>query len=337
MDYKKITEKVYEDLENERLVQAITSCLRLARLNKDYRNLAIFLREITSDKVAFCDVFWEATRELKEDAQKFLYDMSFKRWVEERTVCYDPKATDDEKIVYPLGVGELLSEIEQLEKGINEISTPQGMTPYDTAYFEDRNIHTRVELRNRIRAMNTIKDRIRSRCFNYIIEIEKQLHEQEKTQSFIFDVQNNVNNFFKGNNQDIYDKLKKATELSNSTNKEDYSLLLTEIRRILKSIADFFYPAQEDKVICSDGAERILDDARYINRIQEYLSIKFGDSKSDELLKAEYKYLSNFIRKLNSLASKGVHADVDFAEAKQGFLCLYMFLNNMINCLQLKK
>lgn len=125
--------------------------------------------------------------------------------------------------------------------------------------------------------------------------------------------------------------MQKATELANSSKKEDYSLLLTEIRRILKSVANHFYPAQNGKVICSDGTERILDDYSYLNRLQEYLSKNFGTSKSDKLLKAEYEYLSNFIRKLNDLASKGVHADVDFAEAKQGLLCLYMFLNNLVN------
>ncbi len=331
MDYQKTINKIYEELEKDKLLQAIMSCLRLARLNKDYRNVAIFLREITSDKAAFRDAFWEATKELKEDARKYLYEKSFERWLEERTVCWDPKATDDEKMVYTLGVGELLSDIEQLEKSVNELSTPKGMTPFDTAYFEDRNTKARVELRNRIRDINTVRERIRSRCFNYTIEIEKQLYEQKQTHNFIFDAQNHVNNFFKGESQDIYDKLQRATELSNSSKKEDFSLLLTEIRRILKSVADYFCPAQEDKVICSDGAERVLDGDNYLNRLQEYLSKKFGKSKSDELLKAEYEYFSNFIRKLNDLASKGVHADVDFAEAKQGLLCLYMFLNNLVN------
>jgi hypothetical protein len=337
MDYQKIINKIYEDLEKDKLVQAVISCLRLAKLNKDYRNVVIFLREITSDKAAFRDAFLEVTRGLKAEALKYLHEGSFERWLEERTVCWNPKATDDEKIVYTLGAGELLSDIEQLEKSINELSAPKGMTPYDTAFFEDRNIKTRVELRNQIRNMNMVKERIRSRCFNYVTEIEKQLYEQRQTQNFIFDAQNHVNNFFKGENQDIYDKLQKATELSNSNEKEGYSLLLTEIRRVLKSVADHFYPAQESKIVCSDGVERILDDSNYLNRLQEYLSKKFGKSKSDELLKAEYEYFSNFIRKLDGLASKGVHANVDFAEAKQGLLCLYMFLNNLINRLQLKE
>lgn len=37
-----------------------------------------------------------------------------------------------------------------------------------------------------------------------------------------------------------------------------------------------------------------------------------------------------FARKLNDIASKGVHAEVTSGEAKQGLVGLYLFLSNII-------
>jgi hypothetical protein len=51
-------------------------------------------------------------------------------------------------------------------------------------------------------------------------------------------------------------------------------------------------------------------------------------------MRAEVDLLSTFFRKLNDIASKGVHANVTAQEAKQGMVGLYMFLYNVIARLQ---
>jgi hypothetical protein len=52
---------------------------------------------------------------------------------------------------------------------------------------------------------------------------------------------------------------------------ESYSLLLTEIRRAIKAIADFFYPPINKVVTCLDGKERLLGEEQYLNRLHEYI------------------------------------------------------------------
>jgi hypothetical protein len=60
----------------------------------------------------------------------------------------------------------------------------------------------------------------------------------------------------------------------------------------------------------------------------------FRKSTSRDLLKADLDYLAVFARKLNDVASKGVHAEVSAQEAKQGLLGLYTFLFNVSYKLQ---
>jgi hypothetical protein len=45
--------------------------------------------------------------------------------------------------------------------------------------------------------------------------------------------------------------------------------------------------------------------------------------------KIQDRLLVVFARRLNAMASKGVHAEVTLSEARQGFLGLYMFLYNL--------
>jgi len=149
-------------------------------------------------------------------------------------------------------------------------------------------------------------------------------------------IQNDVNNYFKGRSEDVYTKLQKAAQFVDSNDPEDLSLLLTEVRRAIKAAADFFYPPIAVPVKCSDGEERILGEDRYLNRLNEYLATAFDKSSSQELLRGELEHLAVFARRLDHVASKGVHAVVSAGEAKQGLLGLYMFLYNIISRLQEK-
>jgi len=71
-----------------------------------------------------------------------------------------------------------------------------------------------------------------------------------------------------------------------------------------------------------------------LNRLQEFLVANFSKSSSRELLYAELDYFGVFVRCLNSVASKGVHATVSMSEAKQGLVGLYLFLYNVCSHLQ---
>ena len=200
------------------------------------------------------------------------------------------------------------------------------MEPFDAAAFTDRFIHEKAHIRLRMKALQTIKARLKTRCLNYAIQIERQLASQSQSQGFLEDVQNDVNNFFKSRSDDVFLKLQKAAELSVSTDLEDASLLLTEVRRALKAVADHFYPPVAGKVTCSDGVERALGKEQYMNRLQEFLAAELAQSTAKDLLRAELDYLTAFLRRLNDMASKGVHASATLTESKQGLVGLYFFL-----------
>ncbi|RII25142.1 MAG: hypothetical protein CXR31_14730 [Geobacter sp.] len=336
MDYPSAIERVYEHLEGGHVDKAAMTCLRIARNLNDYLYAAIFLREMYPVDREFMRILYDDTNHLKKETQKFLYENSFTYWIDTHTLDYSLGTSEDgdARNVLTIAVGEINPELEQWERSIQDLALPPGMGEFDTAAFTDRYTGRKSQIRLRIKAIHTVKERIKTRCLNYAIRIERQLQAQSKSKSFLDQIHNDVNNYFKAHSDDVYVKLQKAAQLIDSNDPEDLSLLLTQVRRAIKAAADFFYPPVTEPVKCSDGAERDLGDEQYLNRLHEFLSVTFKKSTSRDLMKTELDYLAVFARRLNDVASKGVHTDVTAPEAKQGLLGIYMFLYNVCSRLQ---
>jgi hypothetical protein len=332
MLHNELLEQIFTWVEEGEAEKAVRTCLRLSRRIGDHMNTALFLHELFEDRKDVARVLYEEMSNLKEEAQKYVYQQSLERWIQSRTLPFQPVANSDErekKNVLVTPVGELSLDIEQCEKSIADLAVPTGMGEYDTAAFVDRHNELKGQFRLRIRAINTIKSRVLNHCLNFAIGVEKQLETQGKSVTFLQAAQNEVQNYFKFRSEDVYEKLQKANQLVDSVSPEDHSLLLTQVRRAIKSVADFFYPPEAQPKTCADGKTRALGDEQYLNRLHEFVYTQFPRSTSTELLRAELEYLLVFAKRLNDVASKGVHASVSMTEAKQGLLGLYLFLYNI--------
>lgn len=334
MDHADAVARIYEYLEKDQVEKAVMGCLRLARSAKDYLNAAILLRELYPDRNEVARVLLDDTAHLKQEAQKFILRTSAERWLEAHTLDMDFSGDEDvdegnKRNVLKVAAGEIDSELDQWERAIADMTLPPGMQSFDTAAFTDRFVQHKAMIRLRIKALQTVKSRVKVRCLNYAIQMERQLTSQQQTQGFLESVQNEVNNFFKARSDDVYLKLQKATQLSASADLEDASLLLTEVRRALKAVANYFWPPEAGEVICSDGKAHPMGEDQYMNRLQEFLATKLPRSTSTDLLQAELDHLVSFIRRLNDVASKGVHAAVTIAESREGLVGLYFFLFNV--------
>jgi hypothetical protein len=339
MNTTEVLSRIFDHVENGDVDKAVRASLRLSRHIGDHMNTALFLRELTDDRKEIARVLFDDTNHLKKEAQKYLYDQAFERWLNSRTLPFSISSDSNgvEKNVLVVSVGEFPAELEQCEKSIEDFAIPTSMGEYDSAAFMERYSAIKGELRLRIKAINTIKSRILNHCLNFAIQVERQLDAQHKTVTFLQTAQNEVQNYFKTRSDDVYEKLLKANQLVNSESREDLSLLLTQVRRAIKAVADHFYPSVPGTIRCSDGIERVLGEDQYLNRLHEFVYSRFPRSTSLELLRAELDHLLAFAKRLNDIASKGVHADVSMLEAKQGFLGLYMFLYNLCQRLEVKE
>ena len=325
--------KIYNHIENDKVDNAVFACIRLSRTIGDVFNTLLFLKELRPDKKQSDQAFYDEVKGFKKEEQKYLWKTVSEHWIEERTLDYSI-SDDPDKTVLVMGVGEMNKEIQYLKEIISDLKTPTRMEGFDLAAFTDSYDQTKSKLRLKISGISTILERIRTRCLNYASRIEYQLSAQKGTESFLMSVQNEVNNYFFARSEDTYKKLRKATDLLSSGSSEDCALLLTSIRRAIHSAADFFYPPVENDVMCVDGKTRKMGKEQYLNRLHAFVLQSFEKSTSTDLIKAELEHLMVFAKRINEIASKGVHAQVTESEAKQGLLGLYLLLANVIEKLK---
>src|SRR5260370_34386475 len=106
---------------------------------------------------------------------------------------HDDKPDGDRRTVLKIAAGELDAKREQWERAIAHLAVPPGMAPFDTAAFTNWFLHSKGNIRLQIQAIDTIKSRLKTRCLNYAIQIERQLELQRQGQGFLEAVQNDVN------------------------------------------------------------------------------------------------------------------------------------------------
>jgi hypothetical protein len=329
MEKKQLIERIYNHVESGDTDKASIACLRLARKVGDSFSTIVFLRELYPDQDQFEVAFYEEAQNLNTKAKEFLWKTTAKRWLDERTLDFSI-STDSTKNVLAMGVGEMVREVEQLRSSIDDLELPEGMGEYDTAAFTDRHLGLKVQARLKIKACQTILERVRTRCLDYATRIERQIAAADVASDLMARLQIDVQNYYAERCDSAYKKLRKADSLIGSAEPEDHALLLTSIRRAVKAVADHHFPPKPDPQVCLDGQIHELGDQQYLNRLQEFCSSLAPSSASGLLLQAELDYLAVFIRKLHEVASKGVHDEVSSLEAKQGLLGLYMFLSNLI-------
>jgi len=340
MDLHALAGRVHDHLENDEVEKAVMASLRLARAASDHLNAANFVRELYPERSEVARVLHDDLAHLKSEAVEFVWRRSAENWIELHTI--EDMAADQKHLpagerrnVLKLAVGEIEGELAHWNRVLAE-APPTGLTPMDAAAFAVAHQQQSADIFQRVRAIQIIKSRLKTRCLNYAIQMERQLGMQRSTDTLLWTVQNEVHNYFKERSEDIYRKLQKAAQLASSSDAEDASLLLTEVRRILKAVADLLYPASPDRVVCSDGKERTMGDEQYMNRLEQLLSTQVHRSSARELAMAELRLLAAFTRRLNDMASKGVHADVAPSEARQGLVGLYMLLFNLTQLLTVK-
>jgi len=162
MDERELIDRIYNHVESGDTDKATVACLRLARMLGDSFNTIVFLRELYPDRHQLKIAFFEETQDLKKDTQEFLWKTTQDRWIQERSLDFSLSADQDDRNVLAMGVGELIREVEQMEKSIDDLKLPQGMGEFDTAAFTDRHTELMGQMRLKVRACHTILERVRT-------------------------------------------------------------------------------------------------------------------------------------------------------------------------------
>lgn len=144
------------------------------------------------------------------ETTKQIWQSTGEGWLEEHTVDTAPNPDNPDNSVMAMCIGEMLRELNDIEKTIADLVVPRGMGEFDTAAFQDRYGSQKALLRLKAMAIRQVVERVRTRCANHVSRVESQLRTERKPIEFLASIQNAVNNYFATQSEHAYRKLQKG-------------------------------------------------------------------------------------------------------------------------------
>ena len=119
-----------------------------------------------------------------------------------------------------------------------------------------------------------------------------------------------------------------------SDNPEDWSNAVHSCRRILQDLADFVYPAREDRKIDINGREKVLKFGpdNYINRLVAFIEERSTSSRFHAVVGSQLRFIGERLDALFEAAQKGSHATIsDRVEADRYVVYTYMIVGDILS------
>ncbi|CAA6804952.1 MAG: FIG00640624: hypothetical protein [uncultured Sulfurovum sp.] len=130
----------------------------------------------------------------------------------------------------------------------------------------------------------------------------------------------------------ISEQLMLAFKSVSSNRKEEWSQALTSCRRLLESLADKLLPASDEKI---NG--RVLKQGQYVNRLWAFMDRSIESDTNKALAKTHIDFLGSWLEKVNKLANKGVHADLNQIEAVKAVFHTYLVVADILEYVNKKE
>jgi len=327
------------DTGTVKLSSVIRSCIRIARLRNDFVSLLWLQRELIDNQNEFerRRVFSEIIPHFTKDQFNHFNKLFVEMWMQERpAIAFEDGRIEKIDMIIGKNVSELENELKGMIDTYNRAQTPAGMHPFDTAKLEEQNFHLRVQTQAYINHYQKILESIKNRVYDFLSQTEKQLL-YGQFHSDIFEqnrqyVELRLNQVCPEALKELVSALQRVKEKTPETRAQ----ALLSCRRLLKDLADVFYPPISQPVTGADGKTRDLSEEKYISRLWQFITDKTQKTASVELIQASLNDLGNRLDRIYEFTNKGVHAEVEEFEMNQCLIQTYLLTGDLLRILDKK-
>lgn len=169
---------------------------------------------------------------------------------------------------------------------------------------------------------------IKKYCHDYIAHLISKIRYSGTTKSSFDLLKEAVDDKFLEIDPELAEQMMLAFKSISSDNKEEWSQALTTCRRLLESLADNLYPAN-DKIINN----RTFKQNQYVNRLWQFMHEAIQSDTNKTLAKAHVDYLGSWLERNNKATNKGVHDEVTQLEATKFVFHIYLMLADLLEYL----
>jgi DNA uptake protein ComE-like DNA-binding protein len=171
---------------------------------------------------------------------------------------------------------------------------------------------------------------IRTRGHKKAAALHKELSTDKSIENSFAVLKNAVEDKLFDVNAELAEKIILVFKSVESENKEEWSQALVTCRRFLEELADFLYPATENKI-----GGRVLGQSNYINRIWAFMDERIESASNKDLAKAHIDFLGSYLQRTYRLTNKGVHADIDRTEAVKTVFHTYLIVIDLLSYIKI--
>lgn len=220
---------------------------------------------------------------------------------------------------YPLSQVEAKIEVENTK--LAQLRIPD--TSADTARIIVRDIRANIsETAVRIAKLGGVKSRVISLIHDFVTNVYYERTFDNLAEGIFESYKKDIDLLIAENSGDIIEQIPSVVARLSESDSESISQALTTCRRIIDSFANHIFPASEETFNIG-GNELSLKENNVLNRINVFI---YQNCESTNRRKKLKQNLTN----LYSRVSSGVHSDVDYKEAKNLFLNVYLILGEIL-------
>jgi hypothetical protein len=229
-----------------------------------------------------------------------------------------------------------VQQIEELVQMLREqeaatlLPAPSGMHNYDLGKHVSEQTEGRARLVESRFAQDAVLARIKDRLWEFLTETEYELTFGEATAETFDRLRSYVDSQLTMIAPLALEQFQVAYRRLKSGGVEDRAHALTSCRRVLKTMADELYPPSSESVNGFDGKARVLDDAKFVNRLVQYVAETVGRHENGAVVQAALEDVGARLGALNELASKGVHAEVTSYEVDTCVVQTYLVVADVL-------
>lgn len=322
------------DLPTNTTAASTRRALRIASLRRDLVNqlwLHWELADMTADKetkhaeLGSNQIRAQLDSLLGAEEASNRTEEAFARYCRNRTLT-----VDGESLINGVSVGQLEQNGILVRKLYEDLEAPEDLTPVGSYFAAETVDAGRSKMLPLIQQNLTLLERIKSSVHAFLVVTEAELENGQQDASLFARAQEYINSSLQRFAPEALAKFVSAQDRLYSGDSEDLAHALTSCRRMLKALADAFYPATGAVVIDQSGVERVMSDDLYRNRLLQYVSESLGRHGQSSVIVEILASLGNRLKTLDSLASKGVHDSVSAAEAETCIVWTYLLAADIV-------
>lgn len=237
--------------------------------------------------------------------------------------------------------GELEAVIESNKKAINNYTTQGYSVSGEYALVATDRMAlsvatgTNAILQNIINAERKLSI-LKSQYYDYAVRWQIELQFGNAAKSVFEEYQEKVDSYYSKLPTTTLQKLNAIMELMEDGNPERYSQVLTSCRRLwsetAKTLFDEVLPNYTEKTLMSKSGKEIDISGDHVNnKLSAVIETLQPKAAKNTLIGSETIYLVDWMEKINSMQSAGVHANITREQAMQCIIHTYIALGDILS------